>query len=135
MSRLTVEIFVETCLKTLLKTIYPLSVTLQSSQEFVNCLGLDYFDVMGTILMPLLTTRKLTIALHDVHYTKLLAYSNPRHSVHTKQVREDNIIRAHPIFLKQNLVLREDSYRFRKPLLKQVLISPMYNMFFSYKYE
>lgn len=59
MARLTVEKFVETCLKTILKTIYPFPVTLQSSQEFVNCLGLDYFDVMGTILIPLLTTRKL----------------------------------------------------------------------------
>lgn len=61
MARLTVEIFVETCLKTLLKNTYPYPVTLQSSQELVNCLGLDYFDVMGTILMPLLTTRKLTM--------------------------------------------------------------------------
>lgn len=79
MVRLTVEKFEETCLK----TIYPFPVTLQSSQEFLNYLGLDYFDVMGTILMPLVTTRnsqctnrKASQALHGVHYMKLLAYSD-----------------------------------------------------------
>lgn len=76
MAGLTVESFVETCLKTILKTIYPFPVTLQSSTRLLWCNG---NNINATVNYE--TTHNALIgrhqALHNVHYMTLLAYSDP----------------------------------------------------------